>query len=932
MESDRLVFDPVRGELFVSDGQVVVSGRASEILSLLIEANGALVTKDEIIGRIWPGAAIADNNLQVHISSIRKALGRERQLIKTVSGRGYRLLGNWTTNNAANDWAQPSRKTNLPAPVCELVGREIELAEIATLLRSRRVVTLVGPGGIGKTRLAIEAARLLSGTFSDGTWIVGLETANDEEGLLRAVASTLGIAFAGGTISMEGMARATADKRMLVVFDGCEHIIEAAAILANTLARANPDLYLLATSREPLWAEGEVLRKVPPLDLPSSDDQSPDALGQAGAVRLFLTRLRALEAQFPYDAKSAPLISAICRQLDGIPLAIELAAARGSTLGLDALLDSLGHRFDLLTNGNRAALPRHHTLRATLDWSYELLSRSERKVLRALGIFISGFSLDSAVALCPDEDILVILPNLVSKSLVSTETRSETVRYRLLETTRNYVADKLRDGGEIDEIARRHAEHFGALTEGTSAARSDAFSTEWAACLAPELDNIRAAMDWAFAAKDRTALAVALVANTTGLYLELSLIEECRRRIRQALAKLPRSRDIKKVHEMLLYAAQGTSIIYTTGPTREGNEACRRMLSIAGELKHVGYQARAAWGLWTASVYGGRPKDALDLAHKFQRLVRGGAPGDELMGRRLRGVSLHYCGRLAEAQTELEYVTANFDHIRCGTIAPGYSIDQRLLARAVLNRVYWLRGFPQRAFLASEETVRIADSDNHVMSRCYVLVQSGIDLSLAVGQPEVAQRHLDELMAEATRHDLPVWKAWSKCFAAQISIEQGLLHEGTTDLRFALKDLRQTSFTAQYTILLARLAEAYLLIGRTAEGMRAIGTALQRATNNQESWCIPELLRIRGELLSQTPTPETLAKAESEIKRAMKVARSQDAKTWELRAATSLAKLRLKCGGGQGVRDALQSIIDGFPEQSDTRDLRIARQIAQAAL
>lgn len=926
MESDRLGFDPVKGELLVSGGQIIVPGRASEIFRLLVEARGGLVTKDEIISRVWPGAAVADNNLQVHISSIRKALGQERHLIKTVSGRGYKLSGNWAIHARVQNDAPI--KSNLPAQRCELIGREAELREIDAILSARRIVTLAGPGGIGKTRLAIEAARRLQSKFADGAWFVSLETATDDLSLLRTVVSAVGLTFAGGSLSMEGIARATLGRRMLMVFDGCEHIIDAAAILVNVLARANPDIAIVATSREPLWAEGEVLRKVPPLELPRADDDPPDVIAESSAVRLFLGRVRALEPHFPFNHRSATAISAICRQLDGIPLAIELAAARAAALGLDALASGLERRFDVLTHGNRAALPRHQTLRATLDWSYDLLSQPERKVLQALSSFKGSFTLESAIAVAPEEDVLVVLPNLVLKSLVVADTSVERTRYRLLETTRNYAFEKLRQSTEHDKVLQRHAEYFCELAARTAESSS---SLEWIDRLYSDIENIRAAMDWCFEEKSRNALGIGLVANTTRLYLEKSLLEECRRRISQALAGLRNSKNVNKAHVMLLYAAQCTSIIYASGPTTEAIQTCKKLLSIASELRHIGYQARAVWGLWTAHIYGGRPKEALELCTKFQRLVRLGLNGDRLIGRRIRGVTLHYCGKLAEAQSELEEVVASFGQVSSGSTAAGYSVDQGLLARAVLSRVYWLRGRPLQAFEFSEEALRIGRAGAHVMSRCYVLVQAGIILPIAVGKLDLARDRLEELVAESRRHDLPVWKPWTKCYEARIQIAQGLLHEGAQSLKLALDELRKTTYTGPYTILLAKLAETCHLIGREREGLRTIDKALKRATVNQEGWCLAEILRVRGELLSQSAGPERLSEAEAALKNAMKVARSQDAKTWELRAATSLAKFRLKHGGSNDIREMLQRVINSMPEQNDTRDLRLAQQIVQSA-
>jgi len=308
-----------------------VGNRALEVLSVLIEAGGELVSKGELLSRVWPTTTVEENNLQFQISSLRKALGEDRDAIKTVSGRGYRFVAETTFEyrgaapkphgRGPEVHASPvirlreaPHPNNLPAPTSDIVGREAHLSTVATLVEANRLVTLVGAGGIGKTRLAIEVARRLSSTFEDGVWIAELAPLSDSALVLSAVASALGL----GDASAERLAGALGSKRLLLVLDNCEHVIEAAAALAEALLHADARLHVIATSREPLRAEGEWVYRVPPLDLPPEGPIGLDEAPQYGATKLFIERIRAADPAYRFDARAAAAAAVICRRLDGI--------------------------------------------------------------------------------------------------------------------------------------------------------------------------------------------------------------------------------------------------------------------------------------------------------------------------------------------------------------------------------------------------------------------------------------------------------------------------------------------------------------------------------------------------------------------------------------------------------------------------------------
>ena len=549
-------------ELLVNGTPVQIGGRAFDILSVLVEARGELVTKDELLSRVWSENVVEESALQAQISGLRKALGEHRKHIKTVAGRGYQFSGDVSvveSTSAAETELRARSLTNLPAPTSELIGREADLGEVQALVAAHRLVTLTGAGGIGKTRLAQEAARQLSASFADGVWIAQLASVSDPDLVPATVATVLELGAAHDALSTKDIAWELRTKRMLLVLDNCEHVIDAAAHLAEALLRWGPGVHVLATSREPLLAEAEFVYRVSPLALPAEGTEDVDALLQAGAVRLFVARARAADADFSLDSHAARTISAICRRLDGIPLAIELAASRAVALGLEALAARLDDRIEVLTGGWRTALPRHRTLRATLDWSYELLPEPERVVLRRISVLAGAFSLDAASAVATDAgiaeaDLVGCVANLATKSLLTADVSGSKAVYRLLKTTRSYALEKLVQSGEFEAVARHHAQYCLSVLEQVEAA-SKKQPAERLAVFSRHVDDIRAALDWAFSLGDDVALGVALTIASLPLWLHLSPLEEFRERVERALASVDRNSAMGARQEMQLCEA-----------------------------------------------------------------------------------------------------------------------------------------------------------------------------------------------------------------------------------------------------------------------------------------------------------------------------------------------------------------------------------------
>jgi predicted ATPase/DNA-binding SARP family transcriptional activator len=438
-------------------------------------------------------------------------------------------------------------RTNLPGPFGSLIGRTEAVTTVRTLLASSRLVTLTGPGGVGKTRLAVETAAQQAGLFPDGTWLVELAAEAGEADVAELTSAALGLRDSApqGPLA-DWLAAALESRQMLLVLDNCEHLIGPVAALADRLLRAAPGLRILATSQEPLAIDGEQLWEVPPLELPGPEDGEATVVARAGAVRLFVARAAAAAPGFTLDGDSARAVAAVCRRLDGIPLALELAAARVRALGVHTLAARLDDRFRLLTAGKRGAPARQQTLRAVIDWSWELASEPEQIVLRRLAVHADGCTLTAAEQTCAGDgldraDVAGLLARLVDRSLVAvTAEGKREPRYRLLESVAAYGTERLREAGELDRFQRGHRQFYTALAEQARFQLRGDSQRQWLQRLDRESANIRSALDGAIRHREAD-LALRLAGAMTWYWFLRGRLTEARRALESALAAAPDS-------------------------------------------------------------------------------------------------------------------------------------------------------------------------------------------------------------------------------------------------------------------------------------------------------------------------------------------------------------------------------------------------------
>ena len=642
---EAFVFGPFRllvsrRELMAHGVPVAVGQRAFEILLLLVSRHGELVTKDELMTAVWPGIVVEENNIQVHVSALRKVLakaGDARRYLVTIPGRGYRFVApverdsanqpNRPTTAAPGQAAtlaaagSPAARNNLPHPLTSLIGREAEVAEIKAALARHRLVTLTGSGGVGKTRLVIEVGRSVLDHYPDGVWLAELAPLTDSQLVTFTIGAVLGVSLSSAATATEALASALHTKQLLLIIDNCEHVIAEVARVAEVLIQACAHLSIVASSRERLAIAGESVIRVPSLPTPqASAGLTAMAACEYPAVRLFVERAGALGLGFALTDANAATIGSICTRLDGIPMAIELAVPRLRVLSVEQLARGLEERFRLLTGGNRTALPRQQTLHALIDWSYALLNDAEKLLLARLAVFAGSALLTSITAVVasveiPPEQFGDLLYSLAEKSLVHVDPIAGETRYRLLESTRYYAAEKL---GPAPEIRRRHADHFLARFAEATAEWETTPTQRWIVQYEADLDNLRGALEWAFGKDGDVNIALDLVGRSHVIWAELGLMLEQRRWVNEALAKI--RKDTPKEVTARLLSWQAGDVRELDDPT-DYHDAMRA----AALYREVGdgfQEGRVLLRAGTARLSPDSVAEGENLLRKAQALVR----------------------------------------------------------------------------------------------------------------------------------------------------------------------------------------------------------------------------------------------------------------------------------------------------------------------
>jgi predicted ATPase/DNA-binding winged helix-turn-helix (wHTH) protein len=927
---------PAQQLLLEGETPVRLGSRAFEILTALVERPGELVSKEELIARVWPNTFVEEGNLKVHIAALRRALGDGqpgRRYLATVPGRGYRFVAPVEFFEPAQPSPHPcaaKHTHNLPASLPRAIGRADTIGALIGQLPHRRFITVVGAGGIGKTTVALTVAGALVADYEDGVRFVDLSPLSDPRFVPSALASALGLTIHSEDAVL-GLIAFLRDKHMLVVLDSCEHVIEAAASLAEQVFDDAPGVHILATSREPLRAKGERVHRLSPLESPRSSSGLTAAEALAfPAVELFVERASASLDGFELSDATAPVVAEICHKLEGIALAIELAATRVDAFGLQELSSLLDDRFRLLKYGRRAALPRHQTLTAALDWSYEFLPEHERVVMRRISVFAGVFEFESAGAVVADSEIDVTdviegVANLVTKSLVSADVSGAVVQYRLLDTTRAYALQKLSESRELEQFVRRHAEFHRDLLQRAEAEWEERPSAEWLNDYGRRIDDVRIALKWAFSPSGDASLGVALTVASIQLWICLSLMDECRVFVEQALACETTERSDRD--EMKLYAGLGTALPYVRGPLPETDIVWTKALRIAEDLDDGEYQLRVLWGLLVFRMYVGDYRGALGLAARFCAIAaKKRDTAARLIGEGVTGTVLHYLGDHVSARPHLDRMLNEYVAPRHRSHIARFQFDYRVAARVTLANTLWVQGYPDQAVRCAQRALEVARAAEHALSLCIALGVAACPIALYVGDWAEAERMVAMLLDHSAKHALTVWNTFGRCLQGALLVRRGDV-AGLPILRAALDWHREARVGFRFTAFLGTLAQGLGAAGQAIEARKAIDEALERTDRNEERWCLAELLRIKGELLRLDGSALAVEAAEDHCLKALDWARRQRAASWELRAATSLARLWQQQGKIAEARELLASVYNWFTEGFDTADLKDAKSL-----
>ena len=920
-----------RSRLLEKDGAPLhLGGRALDILVVLAERPGEVVDKRELVKKVWADVNVDEGSLRFHITSLRKALGDSGEgsrYVVNVPGRGYCFAGPLVRAATSGGQSKVSAPRSLPAPLARMIGRDEVVEKILAELSLHRFVTVVGPGGIGKTSVALAVAHRRFSAFDGQVAFVDFGALMDARLVPATIAAALGL-----TVSSEdpipGLLSFLRSRPMLLILDSCEHILDALAPLAERIVRDVPELHVLATSRESFRAEGERVFRLFPLECPPRSD----GLGIADilsypASQLFVERIAESLSEFQLSEDEAPLVAEICRRLDGIALAIELAAGRVHAYGVAGTASLIDSRFSLLWRGRRTAIPRHQTLSAALGWSYDLLPAAESATLRGLSIFVGPFTLEAALAIAScqgvsEPEAVEAISNLLSKSLIATTPTERRLRYRLLDTTRAFMANKLVESGETGRVARAHAEYFRDFLHDISLKSTGLQSAGGFLPYADHLPNVRSALSWSFSDGGNLGIGVDLAAWAAQFFLELTLLTECHHWTQQALASL-RTMSVDGRQEMMLQAALGVSVMFTQGNTETVRSAFTRSLELAEGRDDLHWQLWLLRGLHIYLTRVGDFHGALATGRQGETVARKlNDPTSTLNVEWMLGVAHHLIGNQDKAVELCESAMVHNPTSRRLNIGHlGY--DDRIVALVALARGLWLTGRPDRAIEAAKYTVREAEQLEQPLSLGISLIWT-IYVFLWVGDWTSAEGMIDRLVDHAARHFLGPYHAVGIGQKGELLLRRGDIEGGIEHLRRSQATLHAARHRIMTTVFATALAEGLATLSQFAEALRMIDDAIAQIGDHGESFDMPEMLRVKGDILARSGKP---AEAESQFQKSLALSRKQCALGWELRGAVSLGRVWHEIGRAGEARSLIAPLLARYQEGLSTRDLVAARNV-----
>jgi predicted ATPase len=938
---DGLSFGPfllVASErLLAQDGVPLELGsRALDILIALTSTPNEIVNKKDLMSRVWPDVVVDESSLRFHMASLRKALGDGKggaRYITTLPGRGYCFVASVSRSSGPRGGAPIAAAgfshANLPSRLGRMVGRDDDVLALSAQLNASRFVTIIGAGGVGKTTVAIAVGHHLLEAFAGAVLFVDLGMLDYPGLVTTALASLLGLPVQSDDATPNLIAYLR-DRRILLILDTCEHLIEAVATLTASIIDSAPQVHVLATSREALRVEGEHVYRLDPLACPPDDPGLTAAAVRAfPAAQLFVERAAASGARLNISDAEATIVASICRKLDGVALAIELTARRVESYGLGQTAALLDQRLTLLWMGSRTAPARQKTLQATLDWSFGLLTGPERSVLRGLAVFVGHFTLDAALEVVTSATVgrsavLGALDSLIAKSIVATRPVGAMMRYRLLDTTRAYVLESSIDDAESADLAVRHAAYYRRWLWQTGIEWSSLATGEERVPHFAAISNVRAGLEWCFGANGNIDIGVGLAAAAAPVLLAMSLLPECHRWSERAIGALG---DAARggLDEMHLQAALGVCLMFMRGGRDAARVALERSLAIAEKRGDALDRARLLGPLNMFHLRAGNFATALEYAQRgFDAIALVEDSVAASVAHHLFGISLHLRGDLARAHVELEAALDREPRSRRASAAY-LGFESKILAHAIFARNLWLRGHPDQAMDWARRAVTEASAADHSLTLAIALIWA-ISVFLWTGDLESAVVHIDLLIARAESHSLAPYLLVARGFRSEVAIRRGDAHGGVEGLRDALRKLHETPYELLTIELNLPLVWGLSAIGQVDDAISLIDESLAQVETNGNLLYIPELLRAKGGILLLLPEPAR-DDAEACFRQGLELSRRQGARAWELRAAIDLAKLLAARADSDGARELLRPVFERFEEGLGTADLKTAERL-----
>ena len=936
------------------DGVVLpLGGRALDLLIYLAGRPGEVIAKQELIDHVWPDVTVEEGSIRVHVAAIRKALGDGQfgnRYIANIKGRGYSFVGTVAprADGAESRNARFRQQGKLPVRPITMIGRETVVSEVSDKLRKERFVTLLGPGGIGKTTIALAIGRAVAEEFGGKVHFVELESLTDPRHVAGAVARSLGLALKSKNPDLE-LVDLVRSQKLLVILDSCEHVIEAVALVAEQLYQETDQVHLLTTSRELLKVEGEHCCRVLPLDFPpDGSEQTANAVLRYPAVQLFVRRVAARAGSVVLADEEAPFVAEMCRKLDGLPLAIELAAGQVATLGLKNTAARLVSRLELLKLSHRTAVPRHRTLKATLDWSYDLLSEAERIVFRRIAPFIGHFTLDGARCVAGElgagaGEIFDAMAGLVEKSLMATRIDDAQAQYRLLDTTRAYALEKLEEHAEVDVVFRRHAEYVAGYLESQRAALlapsraesgaassgpsgkidpapersfgprdSNQIATGLAAASthSSQLGNIRAALEWSFGPHGDEEIAMRLAAASTRQLLELSLLIECRIWAERAIARLGDQHKNSR-REMEIYASLSIALMHTEGNSQRVRETFSRALDVAVIQRDFAYELRLLSGLFMYSHWTMDIRGATNIAVRSKKLaLETGDPDDMALAEAMLAASDHLLGNHLAAQLHCESglrYLASGPRVRTERYLFHYTsfllvgMARSLLYRGLLDQSL------EYAKRAREEGKKSGQPATFCRTLALVL-----PVFLTMADLRQSDEYIGELSNLSAAHSLVPYRAIATGLKGQWLLLQNNRVDGIQWLKRALEELNVQHHEMLNMDFTCDLAAALADLGEHAQALTLTVNAIEQQQRAGKFLHMPALFRVKGQILASR-SAEDHFEAEGSLQSAIDWAKRQSATLFELKAATDLAELLQKQGRVPEACKHLNAALDRMP-------------------